>query len=214
MTFFRILILVFLFTASVDSMAQRVVEKYPNGQKKYQGRTENNLKTGTHKYWYENGELQKEEKYNDLGAIIRLREWNEQGDLIRDEKPEEVLEGFREKLFEETNWIGQDGIFFHKLKGANELQQRTDYNGIVIHYATYLENGKELDNSFRTKSPLLVQFNSKNLVDGFLRSLRFFEKGDNGYIKVPYDLAYGKDGAPGIPGYANIYFHVLVLDIR
>lgn len=193
------------------TMAQKTVEKYPNGKKKYQGRMRDELKVGTHTYWFENGEKWKEEKYNDLGALEKLKEWNEQGELIKDEKPEEVLEEFRKKLFSETSWIGIDGIFFHKLKGENELQEKTENTTIFVHYATYLENGKELDNSFRTKKPLLIDFNSKSLIDGFIRGLRYFEKGDNGYIKIPHELAYGKDGTPDIPPSSTIYFHVLVI---
>lgn len=193
------------------TMAQKTVEKYPNGEKKYQGRMRDELKVGTHTYWFENGEKWKEEKYNDLGALEKLKEWNEQGELIKDEKPEEVLEEFRKKLFSETSWIGIDGIFFHKLKGENELQEKTENTTIFVHYATYLENGKELDNSFRTKKPLLIDFSSKSLIDGFIRGLRYFEKGDNGYIKIPHELAYGKDGTPDIPPSSTIYFHVLVI---
>lgn len=208
--FYGILVLT-LILCFQPAMAQKIVEKYPNGQKKYQGRVRNELKVGTHTYWFENGEKWKEEKYNDLGALEKLKEWNKQGELIKDEKPEEVLEEFRRKLFNETSWIGQDGIFYYKLKGENELQQRTENATIFVHYATYLENGKELDNSFRTKKPLLIDFNQKGLIDGFIRGLRYFEKGDNGYIKIPHELAYGKDGTPDIPPSSTIYFHVLVI---
>lgn len=209
----RLLALSILFFSLVVTpvFAQKVVERYDNGQKKYQGKTKGSLKVGTHNFWFENGEKKREEKYNDLGGLIRLKEWNEAGELIKDEKPEEVLEEFRRKLFNETAWIAKDGIYFYKLKGENALQDRTDHATIFVHYATYLENGKELDNSFRTKKPLLIDFNSKSMISGFIRGLRFFEKGDNGYIKIPSELAYGKDGTQGIPPQSTIYFHVLVI---
>lgn len=194
--------------------AQKTVEKYPNGEKKFQGRLDDGLKVGTHTYWFENGEKWKEEKYNDLGGMIRYREWNEAGELIKDEKPEEGLEIIRKQQFETFPWFEKDGIGFYKLKGETHLQQITNHEKLVIHYATYLENGKELDNSFRKRIPLPVDLKSRSLIDGFLRGLRYFEKGDNGYIKVPYELAYGKEGGGDIPGYATIYFHILVIQAQ
>ena len=193
------------------SFGQKVVERYENGQKKYQGRTKDNVNIGTHTYWHENGEKCKEEKYNDLGALLRLREWDESGELTKDERPEEALEILRREQFQNMRWIAKDGISFHKLRGKNDLQQKTDHQRLVIHYATYLENGKEIDNTFRKKVPLPVDIKARSLIEGFIRGLSYFELKDNGYIKVPYDLAYGKDGATGVPGYSTIYFHVLVL---
>ena len=57
-------LLIFALTLCFQpAMAQKIVEKYANGEKKYQGRVKDELKVGTHTYWYENGEKQKEEKY-------------------------------------------------------------------------------------------------------------------------------------------------------
>lgn len=205
-------LLIFILILSYQpAMAQKIVEKYPNGQKKYQGRMKDELKIGTHTYWFENGEKRKEEKYNDLGAVVRLKEWNEQGDLIRDEKPEEFLEQWREQEFQKMAWLNEEGIGFYKLKGETLLQRKTSYQRLVVHYSTYLENGQEIDDTFRKKVAIPVNMNAGLLIDGFLIGLSYFEPGDNGYIKIPYELAYGKEGAPGIPPYSNIYFHVLVI---
>jgi len=191
--------------------AQKIVEKYPNGEKKYQGRLRDELKVGTHTYWHENGEKRKEEKYNDLGALVRLREWNDQGELIKDEKPEELLELWRKEQFQKMPWVHEEGIGFYKLKGENLLQKKTNHQQLVVHYSTYLENGKELDDTFRRKIAMPIDLNSELLIEGFLIGLSYFEPGDNGYIKIPAELAYGSAGTQGVPSNATIYFHVIVL---
>lgn len=47
---------------------------------------------GKHSYWHETGEKNKEETYTENGLLIRIEEWNKEGDVIRDENPEEVFE--------------------------------------------------------------------------------------------------------------------------
>lgn len=205
-------LLIFTLTLCFQpAMAQKIVEKYANGEKKYQGRVKDELKVGTHTYWYENGEKRKEEKYNDLGALVRLREWDEQGELIKDERPEELLEQWREEQFQKMPWVNEEGIGFYKLKGENLLQRKTSYQQLIIHYSTYLENGREVDDTFRKKVAMPIDMSSKALIEGFILGLSYFEPGDNGYIKIPSKLAYGSDGAQGVPPNATIYFHVIVL---
>ena len=208
------LFIVAIILSVQPAMAQKIVEKYPNGEKKYQGRMKDELKIGTHTYWYENGEKQKEEKYNDLGAMVRLREWSETGELTKDEKPEELLEQWRREQFEKIPWINEEGIGFYKVKGENLLQRKTNYQRLIIHYSTYLQNGSEVDDTFRKKVAMPIDMNSKAIIDGFIIGLSYFEPGDNGYIKIPSELAYGPNGAEGVPPNSTIFFHVVIIQAQ
>ena len=52
----RILLIVMgLLLQSGVVLAQRTVERYDNGEKKYQGRLTDGVKVGKHTYWYEDG---------------------------------------------------------------------------------------------------------------------------------------------------------------
>lgn len=214
----------FLFSLSIIALitigpnnlvAQKVTERYESGSKKYQGKLKKGVKVGKHTFWFENGEKQKEETYNDRGINIGLKVWDESGELIQDINPEKGLEKLRNEQFKSFDWInGQNGIRYMKMKGRTDLYEplagRTD---ISLHYATYLFNGRELDSSFRKKKPILLNLARNNFIEGFVKGLGFFEKGDNGYIIVPSYLAYGEDGARGIPPNAVLVFQVMVIDV-
>jgi len=206
-----------LITTTPDlSFAQKVTERYENGKKKYQGKTKDGIKVGKHIFWFENGEKQREETYNDKGIHIRLKVWDEAGNLIEDANPEEAFEKLRHEQFKTFKWInGQNGIRYMKLKGRSDLYEpltgRTD---MTLHYATYLYSGRELDSSFRRKKPILLNLFRNNFIDGFIKGLGYFEKGDNGYIIVPPYLAYGEEGGRNVPPNSVLVFQVMVLDVK
>lgn len=197
-----------------EVFSQRVKEDYENGQKKYRGKLQNGLKVGKHSYWHETGEKKKEETYTENGLLIRIEEWNKEGDVIRDENPEEVFEKMRARQFEGFNWVKtEEGLAIQLLRGQKSPEVR-GHKDLIIHYATYLPNGKELDNSIRRELPIAVNLYRNNLVKGFVLGLRYFTTGDNGYLKVPAHLAYGDKGTENIPADSPIIFHIIALQAR
>ena len=200
-------------STSFELSAQKTVEKYENGNKKYQGKKSDGVNVGKHIYWFENGKKQKEETYDNRGVMIRLREWNTEGELLKDENPEEGIERLRNKQFKGFKWIPvQQGIAYFKLKGNEEIfEPLRNRDGLTVQYATYLENGKELDSTFRKNEAITVDFLNNRLIQGFVEGLKYFEPGDNGYIRVPSYLAYGSEGSNGVPPDATLIFQVIVL---
>lgn len=212
---FSIALVTITLVGSNNLVAQKVTERFENGNKKYQGKLKKGIKTGKHTYWFESGEKQKEEIYNSRGINIGIKVWDKAGELVEDINPEKAFEKLRNKQFKSFEWInGQNGIRYMKLKGRTDLYEplkgRTD---ISLNYATYLFNGRELDSSFRRKTPVLVNLARNNFIEGFVKGLGFFEKGDNGYIIVPSYLGYGEDGARGIPPNAVLVFQIMVIDV-
>lgn len=193
-------------------LAQKTLERYENGEKKYQGRTTNGLKVGKHSYWFEDGSKKREEKYDEKGKLILVKEWNEAGELIRDENPEKGLELIRAQQFSEIRWseVG-GGVGINKVKGEISLEPTVGMNNMIVHYATYLPDGTEIDSSFRTEKPIGIDLTRKQLIDGFQLGLTFFQQGDNGFIKVPAYLAYGEDGSTNVPPNSILIFQVYVL---
>ncbi len=211
-----IALIAFIISGTNNVLAQKVTERYENGKKKYQGKTKDGIKVGKHTFWFENGEKQREETYNDKGIHVRLKVWDETGNLIEDANPEEAFEKLRREQFKGFKWInGQNGIRYMKLKGRSDLYEpltgRTD---MTLHYATYLYSGRELDSSFRRKKPILLNLFRNNFIDGFIKGLGYFEKGDNGYIIVPPYLAYGEEGGRNVPPNSVLVFQVMVLDVK
>ena len=209
----RILLIVMgLLLQSGVVLAQRTVERYDNGEKKYQGRLTDGVKVGKHTYWYEDGSKMREEKYNDQGILIQLKEWNEEGELVTDENPEEGYELIRSQQFNQIKWTEVNGgIAISKVKGELYLEPILGLDNMILHYATYLLDGTEIDSSFRTEQPIGVNLDKKQLIDGFQRGLKFFEQGDNGFIKIPAHLAYGREGTSNVPPNSTLIFQVLIL---
>jgi len=212
MTSNKAFFLLFFLSLSISLSAQRVVEKYPNGQKKYQGRTEDGLKTGNHKYWYENGEMKKLERYNDAGILLLVREWDENGELIKESKPEEALEKMRVEQFEVMDWWdAPEGVSIYKLKGDNAPKNQNIFNDFVVHYVIFLEDGTEIESSIRKNAPLPISLSSGGMIDGFMYGLKHFNQGETGFIKIPNRLAYGAEGTKNIPAYSTLIFQVIIL---
>lgn len=209
----RILLIVMgLLLQSGVVLAQRTVERYENGEKKYQGRLTDGVKVGKHTFWFEDGSKMREEKYNEQGILIQLKEWNEEGELVTDENPEEGYELIRSQQFNQIKWTEVNGgIAISKVKGELQLEPIPELDNMILHYATYLLDGTEIDSSFRTEQPIGVNLDKKQLIDGFQRGLKFFEQGDNGFIKIPAHLAYGREGTSNVPPNSTLIFQVIIL---
>lgn len=101
----------------------------------------------------------------------------------------------------------------------------------LVHYAVYFEDGKLLETSSLEIAKRLGAVNVKRkladkyqpiiadigpdakMIPGFKEGLQQLNVGDKATLFVPYHLAYGEAGNPGIPGKTNIIFEVEVLEI-
>lgn len=201
-----------LLFQSAEVYAQKTLERYENGKKKYQGRMINGTKVGTHTFWFEDGSKKRQEKYNGQGILILVKEWNEAGELIKDENPERGYELVRFQQFSQIQWTDvEGGIAISKVRGELSLVPISGLNKMVVHYATYLPDGIEIDSSFRTEQPITVDLDRLQLIEGFQLGLKFFEQGDNGFIKIPARLAYGTEGTFNVPPNSNLIFQVFVI---
>ena len=211
----RILVIVMgLLLQSGVVLAQRTVERYENGEKKYQGRMNDGVKVGKHIFWFKDGSKMREEKYNEQGILIQLKEWNEQGELIKDENPEEGFETMRSLQFTKIKWAevsGGRGVAISKVKGELHLEPILGSDRLILHYATYLLDGTEIESSFRAKRPIGVELSKNQFIEGFQIGLKFFEQGDNGFIKIPAHLAYGREGTSNVPPNSTLIFQVIIL---
>ena len=198
-----------------EAHAQKTVERYENGNKKYQGRMKGGVKVGKHQFWYESGEKQKEERYNEKGILILIREWDKEGNLTKDENPEVAFEKLRSKQFGDMDWfLVRDGLSYHKLKGRQVYKPIAGRTNMLLHYATFTMSGKEIDSSFRRKVPINVNLIKGDFIKGFLRALAYFEPGDNGYIRIPSELAYGREGADNVPPNSVLVFQVMIINAQ
>ena len=104
-------------------------------------------------------------------------------------------------------------------------------NKAKAHYAVYFENGNLLDTSMlevaenlflvneQKKSaggytPILCDISPEaQMISGFKEGLRFLKEGDEAFLFLPFQLAYGEKGVRGIPPKSNLIFEVKIVEV-
>jgi len=103
------------------------------------------------------------------------------------------------------------GIQYEILKdGQGPKPLATDT--VVVNYVGKLINGTEFDNSAKTGKP--IEFPLNRVIRGWTEGLQLMPVGSKYKFYIPYNLAYGVNGAGTIPGGATLIFEVELLDIK
>jgi peptidyl-prolyl cis-trans isomerase A (cyclophilin A) len=86
---------------------------------------------------------------------------------------------------------------------------------IVAHYAGYLTNGQKFDSSYDRKEPFTTAIGVGRVIPGWDEAFLAMKKGEKRILIIPYQLAYGEQGYPGvIPPKATLIFDVELLDFK
>lgn len=87
---------------------------------------------------------------------------------------------------------------------------------VKIHFAGFLKNGAEFDNSWRRHYPFLLNADKKQIIPGVDKVLVGLKQGAVVTLFVPYPLGYGSQGAPKlkIPPDTDLVFYLEVLSVR
>ena len=104
-------------------------------------------------------------------------------------------------------------------------------NKAKAHYAVYFENGNLLDTSMLEVAESLFLVNEQKkaagayspiicdispeaqMITGFKEGLKFLREGDEAFLFLPYQLAYGEKGVRGIPEKSNLIFEVKIVEV-
>ncbi|MBE8372179.1 FKBP-type peptidyl-prolyl cis-trans isomerase, partial [Leptospira borgpetersenii serovar Hardjo-bovis] len=81
---------------------------------------------------------------------------------------------------------------------------------VVVNYKGTLIDGQEFDNSYKRGEPL--SFRLDGVIPGWTEGLKNIKKGGKIKLVIPPELAYGKNGVPGIPANSTLVFDVELLD--
>mmetsp|Transcript_8494 Transcript_8494/g.13401 ORF Transcript_8494/g.13401 Transcript_8494/m.13401 type:complete len:114 (-) Transcript_8494:381-722(-) len=80
---------------------------------------------------------------------------------------------------------------------------------VAVHYTLKLDNGKEVDNTYKRKQPFRFKVASGQVVKGWDEAVKQLSVGEKASCTFPASLAYGAKGFPGlIPPHSNL--HVIV----
>lgn len=91
--------------------------------------------------------------------------------------------------------------------------------GVALYYRLHnLETGEMYDESRdpQTGDERTFVFTSyaSGVIQGFDEGVEKFREGDEGFIFIPSDLAYGEQGTSKIPGNTNLYFFIKVRQVQ
>ncbi len=105
----------------------------------------------------------------------------------------------------------ESGLLYQVEKeGSGETPKDSDT--VVVNYKGTLIDGTEFDNSYTRGEPL--SFRLDGVIPGWTEGLKHVKKGGKIKLVIPPNLAYGKNGVPGIPANSTLVFDVELLDIK
>ncbi len=107
--------------------------------------------------------------------------------------------------------VTESGLQYEVLAKGEGQQVERD-NTVSVHYHGTLIDGTVFDSSVQRDSP--ASFPVTGVIAGWVEALQLMQVGDKFKLTIPYQLAYGANGAgSAIPPYATLVFEVEVLDI-
>src|ERR1700751_6198812 len=106
-----------------------------------------------------------------------------------------------------------DGLQYWDIKARTG---RTADRGMTVkvHYTGWLTNGKKFDSSLGS-SPFQFPIGAHQVIKGWEEGVSGMKVGGKRQLKIPPDLAYGKEGYPGaIPPNATLIFDIELLGVE
>lgn len=103
------------------------------------------------------------------------------------------------------------GLQYKVLKEGNGKKAAAT-DTVRCHYEGKFTNGQIFDSSYKRGEP--AEFGVHQVIAGWTEALQLMPEGSEWELYIPYNLAYGENGAGGaIPPYAALIFKVEVLAV-
>lgn len=121
-------------------------------------------------------------------------------------------EAYATKFAKESGVKKTDSGLLYKVEKEGTGGVPKDSDTVVVNYKGTLTDGTEFDNSYTRGEPL--SFRLDGVIPGWTEGLKHVKKGGKIKLVIPPQLAYGKNGVPGIPANSTLVFDVELLDIK
>ncbi|ELQ6150122.1 FKBP-type peptidyl-prolyl cis-trans isomerase [Cronobacter turicensis] len=119
---------------------------------------------------------------------------------------------FRDKFAKDKGVKTSSTGLLYKVEKEGTGAAPKESDTVVVNYKGTLIDGQEFDNSYKRGEPL--SFRLDGVIPGWTEGLKNIKKGGKIKLVIPPELAYGKNGVPGIPANSTLVFDVELLDIN
>jgi hypothetical protein len=110
--------------------------------------------------------------------------------------------------------LQQTGLYVQVL-AEGQGPRSTPGDSMGVHYRVWLPNGSLLDASYdhTPPEPLPMVLGVTQLIDGWTQGVSSMRVGERRRLVVPFDLAYGPAGRPGVPPYSPLLFELELMSL-
>jgi len=103
------------------------------------------------------------------------------------------------------------GLQYKVMKEGNGAQPKAT-DTVTVNYRGTLTDGTEFDSSYKRNQP--ASFPVGGVIKGWTEALQLMKAGAKYQLFIPPDLAYSKEGRPGIPPNSVLIFEVELMDVK
>lgn len=201
------LLLLIVFTFPIILYAQKDSMYYDTGELMNISfyHDSGNMKSRT--YFYKTGEFKGESFYDSLGVLNDGYTLGVNGDTIyKSEIP--LFNSQPKKDLSFIVWKKRKSGIATFIEEKGDGKKLKDGDKVEIWYIGYFEDGSQFDNSDITLSNIKFTIGSGKMLKSFEEGLLQFYSGGSGYIKIPYQLAYGDKVRGNLPAKSNLIYYI------
>lgn len=202
--------IVFALFISHSLSAQIFIEEWPNGQTRHEGPMTGGLRTGHHLYYYSNGKKQADINFSAAGAPLHIKTWDEKGNLQED-TPFEPMPKIN---LPAQDYAREDNGLEHSIPDGGRIVHDYDNRKVTVHYAGYLEDGSEFDNSFDRGKPFSFKAGIGEVIPGFDHAVALLAEGQTGWFRIPSSLGYQDHLVGNIPPGSTLVYKIELLKVK
>ena len=107
----------------------------------------------------------------------------------------------------------ESGLGIIKVKKTDNVMASKG-NIVTVHYTGYLPNGEVFDSSVEAGKPISFELGKGKVIKGWDEGLQHMRVGEKARLIIPYQLAYGEQGAGPIPPKTKLIFDVQLLEVK
>lgn len=110
-----------------------------------------------------------------------------------------------------------EGVKVYKWKSVNKGKNPVKNQLITFDYFAYTKGkgAKLYDNSYKNAEPFSFKFQNAGVVEGLHQGFSVLKAGENAFIEIPTELAYGKKGlVDHVPAKTDIVYDVRIKSIE